>query len=338
MRRELEEVLAGEDLSVARSQQVMDAIMSGEASSAQIAGFLTALRMKGETIPEITGAARVMREKAEPITTKEEPLVDVCGTGGDDLNTFNISTTTAFVVAGAGIPVAKHGNRSVSSKSGSADVLEVLGVNLDLDPKEVGECIDEIGIGFLYAPRFHKAMKHAIGPRKELGVRTIFNLLGPLTNPARANIQLLGVYDPELTEPIAYVLKNLGVESAFVVHGLVGLDELSTVGETKISRLKDGEVETYYLKPEDVGLKQAEIEELSGGSPKENAEITKKILEGKAGKRRDIVLLNAGATLTAAGETESLAEGVKRSAEVIDKGLAKEKLKQLAAYTAKRSH
>ena len=329
MRREIEKVIAGQNLSVTESQKMMDLIMSGEATDAQIAGYITALRMKGETIEEITGAAKVMRQKAAPIKTNQDMLVDVVGTGGDKLDTFNISTTTTFVVAGAGLPVAKHGNRSVSSKSGSADVLETLGVNLDLTPQQVGECIDEIGIGFLYAPTFHKAMKHAIGPRKEIGVRTIFNLLGPLTNPARANIQLLGVYDPELTEAIAHALKNLDVESAFVVHGLVGLDELSTVGETKISRLKDGEVNTYYLNPADIGLKEAKQEDISGGGPQENAQITRDILSGEPGPKRDVVLLNAAAALAAAGKVEDLEAGVKLAAEVIDQGAALKKLNQL---------
>ena len=329
MRREIEKIIAGQNLSIEESQQMMDSIMSGEATDAQIAGYITALRMKGETIEEITGAAKVMRQKAAPIKTNQDMLVDVVGTGGDKLDTFNISTTTTFVVAGAGLPVAKHGNRSVSSKSGSADVLETLGVNLDLTPQQVGECIDEIGIGFLYAPTFHKAMKHAIGPRKEIGVRTIFNLLGPLTNPAQANIQLLGVYDPELTEPIAHALKNLDVESAFVVHGLVGLDELSTVGKTKISRLKDGEVNTYYLSPADIGLKEAKEEDISGGGPQENAQITREILSGEAGPKRDVVLLNAAAALAAAGKVEDLETGVELAAEVIDQGAALKKLNQL---------
>ena len=329
MRREFAKVITGENLSVAESEAAMDAIMSGEATDAQIAGYITALRMKGETISEITGAARVMREKAAAIKTNQEQLVDVCGTGGDSLDTFNISTTTSFVVAGAGVSVAKHGNRSVSSQSGSADVLEELGVNLDLDPAQVGKCIDEIGIGFLYAPLFHQAMKHAIGPRKELGTRTIFNMLGPLTNPARANIQLLGVYDPELTEPIAYALNNLGVEAAFVVHGLEGLDELSTIGRTKISRLDKGRIKNYTLKPQDLGLEEATPEELKGGSAKENAEILRNILAGDKGKKRDIVLLNASAALVAAGQAENLMAGIELAEEVIDSGAALKKLNQL---------
>ena len=338
MRREFEQVLAGESLSVEESQEAMDAIMSGEATPAQIAGYLTALRMKGETIEEITGAAQVMRDKAAPITTSQDKLVDVCGTGGDQLDTFNISTATSFVVAAAGLPVAKHGNRSVSSQSGSADVLEALGVNLDLEPEAVGRCIEEIGIGFLYAPLFHQAMKHAIGPRKELGVRTIFNMLGPLTNPARANIQLLGVYDPALTEPIAHVLNNLGVEAAFVVHGLAGLDELSTVGKTKVSQLQNGKVINYQLHPTDVGLQEAAPEELAGGDPEENAQIMQDILGGKRGAKRDVVLLNAAAALVAGGEAEDLTAGVERAAEVIDQGLAEEKLSQLIQLTNQGSH
>ena len=329
MRREIAKVIAGQDLSVEESQKIMDMIMSGEATDAQIAGYITALRMKGETIEEITGAAQVMRDKAAEIKTKQDLLVDVVGTGGDKLDTFNISTTTTFVVAGAGVPVAKHGNRSVSSKSGSADVLEELGVNLDLTPKQVGECIDEIGIGFLYAPTFHQAMQHAIGPRKEVGVRTIFNVLGPLTNPAKAQVQLLGVYDPDLTEPIAHTLDNLGVKSAFVVHGLVGLDELSTVGKTKVSQLQDGKVETYYLNPKELGLSEAKIEDIGGGGPKENAEITRDILAGDFGPKRDIVVLNAAAALVAANQAEDLKSGIKLAEEVIDSGAALEKLEQL---------
>jgi anthranilate phosphoribosyltransferase len=329
MRRVINKVINGDNLSIEESRDAMEAIMIGEATSAQIASFITALRMKGETIEEITGAALVMREKASKIETNQDVLVDVCGTGGDKLNTFNISTTTAFVVAAAGVAVAKHGNRSVSSKSGSADLLERLGVNLNLSPAQVGSCIDEIGIGFMYAPVFHQAMKYAIGPRKEIGARTIFNLLGPLTNPAEAGVQLLGVYSSELTEPIAYVLKNLGVKSAFVVHGMVGLDELSTVGETKVSQLKDGEVKTYNLHPRELGLEEATIEDLAGGNPEENAEITLDILKGKAGKKRDIVILNAAAALVAVDKAESLVEGVELAAQIIDEGLALKKLEEL---------
>ncbi|WP_408955013.1 anthranilate phosphoribosyltransferase [Natroniella sp. ANB-PHB2] len=329
MRRVLEKVISGKDLSVAESKEAMNLIMSGEATSAQIGGLITALQTKGETIEEITGAAEVMRAKAASITTNRELVVDVCGTGGDDLNTFNISTTVAFVVAGAGVAVAKHGNRSVSSKSGSADLLEELGVNLDLTPEQVGQCIDEIGIGFLYAPAFHGAMKHAIGPRQELAVRSIFNMLGPLTNPAAADVQLLGVYDPKLTEPIAHVLNNLGVKSAFVVHGMVGLDELSTIGDTKVSQLDAGEVRNYYLKPEDLGLERVEVGDLAGGVPKENAQITLDILNGEADKKEGIVLLNAAAALTAADRVADLKEGVELARELIEEGLALEKLKQL---------
>ncbi|OCL25332.1 anthranilate phosphoribosyltransferase [Orenia metallireducens] len=329
MRRVINKVINGDNLSIEESRDAMEAIMIGEATSAQIASFITALRMKGETIEEITGAALVMREKASKIETNQDVLVDVCGTGGDKLNTFNISTTTAFVVAAAGVAVAKHGNRSVSSKSGSADLLERLGVNLNLSPAQVGSCIDEIGIGFMYAPVFHQAMKYAIGPRKEIGARTIFNLLGPLTNPAEAGVQLLGVYSSELTEPIAYVLKNLGVKSAFVVHGMVGLDELSTVGETKVSQLKDDEVKTYNLHPRELGLEEATIEDLAGGNPEENAEITLDILKGKAGKKRDIVILNVAAALVAVDKAESLVEGVELAAQIIDEGLALKKLEEL---------
>lgn len=333
MRREIEKVIQGEDLSLEESRRVMEEIMDGKATPAQIGSFITALRMKGETIEEISGAALVMREKAARIDTKRELLLDVCGTGGDKLNTFNISTTTAFVVAGAGVAVAKHGNRSVSSSSGSADLLEELGVNLTLTPNQVGRSIDEIGIGFLYAPIFHKAMKHAVGPRREIGVRTIFNMLGPLTNPAHAQVQLLGVYSPDLTEPIAHVLNNLGVKSAFVVHGLSGMDELSTVGETRVSRLKDGQVSTYTVAPGDFGLDEATLDELKGGGPKVNAQIALDILEGKKGKKRDIVLLNAGAALVGAGEVEDIKEGIKLAEQAIDEGEALKKLEELIQFT-----
>jgi anthranilate phosphoribosyltransferase len=333
MRRVIEKVMSREDLSVEESRSTMEEIMEGRATSAQIASFITALRMKGETVDEITGAAMVMREKASAVSPKESLLVDVCGTGGDQLDTFNISTTTAFVVAGAGLNVAKHGNRSVSSKSGSADVLEELGVNLNLNPEQVATCINQVGIGFMYAPVFHQAMKYAVGPRKEIGARTIFNILGPLTNPAKSSVQLLGVYDPELTEPMAHVLKNLGVEAAFVVHGLAGLDELSTIGQTKISQLKDGQITTFNLKPEDVGLESATEEDLKGGDPTENAKITLNILSGEKSKKRDVVLLNAAAALVAAGKSKDLKSGIKLATKVIDQGLAKNKLKRLVEFS-----
>ena len=334
MKELIKRIVAGENLQVAEMREVMDLIMSGEATSAQVGSFITALRMKGETVEEITGAAQIMRQKALAVRPEADLVVDTCGTGGDGVGTFNISTTTAFVVAGAGVPVAKHGNRSVSSKSGSADVLEVLGVNLELTAEEVAEAVDEIGIGFLYAPLFHKAMKHAIGPRKEIGVRTIFNILGPLTNPARAQRQVLGVYDPELTEVLARVLGNLGVEKAFVVHGAGGLDELSNLGKTKVSYLKaGGEVENLEVHPADLGLNVAEVEDIQGGTAQENADITLGILQGEAGPKRDIILLNSAAALLVADQVEDLEAGIERAAQVIDSGQALDKLNLLIDYT-----
>ncbi len=298
----LAKVVEGQDLSMEEAQATMDIIMSGEATSAQIGSYLTALRMKGETVEEIAGSAASMRHHVVSVDVALSPgemLVDTCGTGGDGKNTFNISTTAAFVVAGHGVKVAKHGNRAASSKSGSADVLLALGGNLDLDAVQVAECVAEVGIGFLYAINHHPAMRYAIGPRRELGLRTIFNLLGPLTNPASATHQLMGIYDPSLTETIARVLGALGTEAAFVVHGADGLDELSTTGPNRVSRLKSGSVTTFELDPAELGLKQAGLEEMAGGTPEENAQITHDILSGKdRGPRADIVLLNAAAALS----------------------------------------
>ena len=283
----ISKVVVKEDLTENEMVDVMNEIMGGEATGAQIGSFITALRMKSETIEEITGAVRVMREKATAIdsgvdTAAGNVLVDTCGTGGDSSGTFNVSTTTAFVVAGAGIPVAKHGNRSISSNCGSADVLEAIGVKLDISPKKVGQCIQEIGIGFLFAPALHGAMKHAIGPRKEMGIRTIFNILGPLTNPAGANVQVLGVFSSDLTEPLAHVLHKLGSKRALVVHGEGNLDELTVTGLTKVSELMNGKVTTYAINPEDFGLNKAKLEDLQGGSnAEEAAKQMRAVLEGK---------------------------------------------------------
>ncbi len=335
MRRELEKVIEKQDLKQEEMERVITVIMEGEATPAQIAGFLIALRSKGETVAEITGAARVMRKKAARVKTRRQGLVDLCGTGGDGLNTFNISTTAAFVVAGAGLPVAKHGNRSVSSSCGSADVLEELGVNLDLSPEAVGYCLDKIGLGFLYAPVFHRAMKHAVKPRRELGVRTVFNLLGPLTNPAEAEYQLLGVYDEKLTEPLARVLKNLGVRGALVVHGLEGMDEISITNKTKITALREGEITGYYLDPGELGLPAAGLEEIAAGDAAENAAAVREVLTGKQGPRRNIVLLNAAGALVAAGRTRDFSQGLKLAARIIDEGLAYKKLQQLIDLSGK---
>ena len=315
------------------AEQVMEVMMSGEATPAQIASFITALRMKGETVDEISGFAKVMRDKASRIKPKVVEMIDTCGTGGDQQHTFNISTTVAFVVAGAGVPVAKHGNRSVSSKSGSADVLEALGIKIDLAPAEVEKAIEGIGIGFMFAPNFHGAMKHALGPRREIGVRTVFNILGPLTNPAGVTAQVLGVYDPDLTEVMASVLGNLGIKHALVVHGHGSLDELSNTGESKISELKDGTVTTYTVIPEECGVKRTSIDMLKGGSAEENAKITLEVLSGAKTPKRDIVLMNAAAALIAADKAEGFKDGMRLAATSIDSGNALAKLEALREFS-----
>lgn len=332
-------VVNGNNLSEAEMKSVMNQIMTGEATPVQIGSFLTGLRMKGETVDEITGAARVMRDKVTAIDsgvaiTEGGILLDTCGTGGDGSGTFNVSTTSAFIVAGCGVTVAKHGNRSVSSSCGSADVLEAAGVNLSLNAHQVGDCIKKIGIGFLFAPSLHGAMKHAIGPRREIGIRTVFNILGPLTNPAGANVQVLGVFSKALTEPLAAVLAKLGSMRALVVHGEGNLDELTITGTTTISELKDSNVTTYTITPEDVGLGRADIADLQGGKDSgESASIMRAILAGESGPRRDMVLLNGGAALMAAGLTSDFAGGVALAAECIDSGKALQKLDELVAFT-----
>lgn len=329
------QVVVGRDLSEAAMYQVMQGIMSGEATAAQIGAFITALRIKGETVGEITGAVRVMREKATRIDTGIDTaaggiIIDTCGTGGDGSGTFNVSTTSAFVVAGAGGIVAKHGNRSVSSKCGSADVLEASGVALNLTPEQIGLCVRVVGIGFLFAPALHGAMKYAIGPRREIGIRTIFNILGPLTNPAGANVQVLGVFSANLTETLARVLGQLGSKRALVVHGEGNLDELTVTGATRISELVDGRVHTFSVTPEEFGLKRSSLEELAGAdTPQQAAAEMRAILAGEPGPRRDMVLLNSGAALMAAGMTETIAEGIGTAAGVIDSGKALAKLDEL---------
>jgi anthranilate phosphoribosyltransferase len=332
MKEIIGKLVIGENLSREEAHSSMKTIMSGEATPAQIGSFLTALRIKGETVEEISECAKVMREFASTIHPKVEgTLVDTCGTGGDLLNTFNISTISAFVVAGAGIPIAKHGNRSVTSKCGSADVLEALDVKIDLAPKEVEKIIEKVGIGFMFAPLFHGAMKHAIGPRRELGIRTVFNILGPLTNPANADAQILGVFDKALTEKMAGVLNDLGVKSALVVHGLDGLDEISTVGETQISELKNSSVETYIVSPEDFGLERVKPEDIFGGDAKYNAELAGRILRGEeGGARQDIVELNAGAAIYVGGKTSSIKDGIDVARESIASGSAHNKLLALS--------
>jgi anthranilate phosphoribosyltransferase len=323
-------------LAEAEAEAVMEQIMTGQATPAQIGGFLIGLRLKGETVEEVTGFARAMRRNAIAVRPRRRLLVDTCGTGGDGTGTFNISTTAAFVVAGAGLAVAKHGNRSVSSNCGSADVLKALGVCLELSPEEVAACIDEVGIGFLYAPLLHPAMKHAIGPRREMGVRTVFNILGPLTNPAGAQAQVLGVYDGALTEMMAQVLGSLGCRAAFVVHGADGLDELSTTGPNQITRLRDGQVHTFILDPLELGLPRATLSDLEGGEAAENANIVRAVLDGEPGPRRDVVLLNAAAGLVAGKLAAALPEGLSLAAQSIDSGAARAKLEGLVAFTNSR--
>lgn len=347
IREAIAKVVEGHDLVQEEMEQVMDEIMSGEATPAQIGAFITALRLKGETVEEITGAAIIMRRKALRVRvpgyeadsehtddqSKRAPLVDTCGTGGDRTGTFNISTATAFVVAGAGLKVAKHGNRSVSSKCGSADVLRELGVNIEMPPENVGRCISEIGIGFLYAPLFHNAMKYAIGPRREIGIRTIFNILGPLTNPAGASVQILGVYDGSLTEIMARVLNNLGVKAAYVAHGLDALDEISITGQTRITELRNSQIRTFNVKPEDFGFKTAALNEIRGGDVRENADIILNVMKGEKSARRDVVLLNSAFCLHAGGMVQDIQGGIKMAEESIDQGKAIKKLELLREYT-----
>ncbi len=334
-------VIVQENLSEENMVDVMNEIMSGIATPAQIGSFITGLRMKGETVEEITGAVRVMRDKATPILSgvnvaKGEILVDTCGTGGDGSGTFNVSTTCAFVVAGAGLPVAKHGNRSISSHCGSADVLEAAGVSLELNAEQVGLCIREVGIGFLFAPALHGAMKYAIGPRRELGIRTIFNILGPLTNPAGANVQVIGVFAKELIEPLANVLAKLGSKRALVVHGEGNLDELTVTGKTEVAELKDGKVTCYSVTPKSVGLPVSTLEELKGGeTAEESAAQLRAVLGGEKGPKRDMVLLNSAAALMAAELCEDLKAGVSKAAEIIDSGKALATFDKLVEYSSK---
>lgn len=323
------------DLTTAEIELTMEEIMTGQASAAQIASFLTALRMKGETIDEIVGAASIMRKHATKIKTKHPVVLDTCGTGGDEAQTFNVSTIAAFVVAGAGIPVAKHGNRCVSSKCGSADLLKALGVNIKVDEHIVSKCLDDVGIGFLFAPMLHKAMQYAIGPRREIGIRTIFNMLGPMTNPAGATHQLLGVYDGRLAEPVAKALGKLGSKHALVVHGEDGLDEVTTTDYTQISELKDGRVKSFKISPADFGIKKARIEDLRGGDPDHNAKIAADVLNGKKGPQYDIVILNAGCAIYASDKAADIGEGVKTAEKSISSKAALNKLERLKEATAR---
>jgi len=323
-------------LQAEQAESVMRQIMTGGASEAQIGAYLMALSMKGETTDEITGSARAMRDEATKVpTATDADMLDTCGTGGDRSGTFNISTTVAFVAAGAGIPVAKHGNRAATSKSGSADVLAALGLNFDLSPEQVGRCIDEIGIGFLFAPMLHPAMRYAIGPRRELGIRTIFNILGPLTNPAGAQRQLMGVFAHSLTDLLAQVLKDLGIKSAMVVNGYGGLDELTVTGPNRISYLEEnGAISHLDVDPTELGFHMASIDDLKGGEPDDNAEIARRILNGAdRGPKRDIVLLNAGAAIMTGGRASSIPDGIVMARDSIDSGAALQKLDALIEFS-----
>ena len=326
-------VLEGKNLSVNEMRGVMEQIMTGQATDAQIGGFLVGLRMKGETVEEITGAAGVMRELAAPVEVSGDHLVDIVGTGGDSAGIFNVSTASAFVAAAAGAKVAKHGNRSVSSKSGSADLLEAAGVRLDLAPEEVARCVNEVGLGFMFAVNHHSAMKHAIGPRKELAARTIFNLLGPLTNPASVPNMLLGVFDRKWLRPVAEVMQQLGAKHVLVVHSEDGLDEISIAANTWVAELKDGAISEYSLSPEDFDLSKSGLSELTVADAGESLKMIKNALSSEGGSASDMVALNAGAALYAAGIAADIREGVTLAQDAIGSGLAKAKISELASFT-----
>ncbi|HWR39045.1 MAG TPA: anthranilate phosphoribosyltransferase [Patescibacteria group bacterium] len=329
-------VAGGKNLSREQAREAMHVIMSGQSTDSQIGAFLTALRMKGEISAEVAGFAETMRNQATPVRCRQEELIDTCGTGGDGRNTFNISTTVALVVAGAGLAVAKHGNRGVSSSSGSADVLEALGVNLELTPEAVADAIGDIGVGFLYAPQFHSAMKYAAKPRRELGFRTVFNLLGPLSNPASACYQLVGVYEESLTEKVAEALLELGVKGAMVVHSLDGLDEISTAAPTAVSEVRDGKVHSYRLDPAALGFVSPGTDGYKGGTPADNAAITRDILQGVTGPKRDIVLINAAAALLVGEKAANLEEGIELARRSLDSGAALAKLEALKEFSQLR--
>ncbi|MBA2487144.1 MAG: anthranilate phosphoribosyltransferase [Nitrospira sp.] len=323
------------DLTALEAETAMGEIMDGTASSAQIAGYLMGLRMKGETVEEIAGSVQALRARALKIRVGDSQVVDTCGTGGDRAHTFNISTTAALVVAGSGLTVAKHGNRSVSSKCGSADVLAALGVSIDLLPERVADCVNEVGIGFLFAPLYHSAMKHCAAPRQELGIRTILNILGPLTNPAGARLQVVGVFDAGLTELLARVLMHVGAQHCFVVHGMDGLDEITLTDRTRISEGKAGVVSTYLVDPSEFGLRRVNLKELVGGNAQDNAAITRDILRGRKGPKRDIVCLNAAPALVAGRKAKTLQEGFEVAQRTIETGAALEKLDHLIAFSNK---
>lgn len=322
-------------LTEKEAEEVMNEIMDGAATQAQIAAYLMGLRLKGESVEEIAGSVRAMRDRAVRIAVGDPLIVDTCGTGGDGRHTFNISTTAAFVVAGAGLTVAKHGNRSISSKSGSADVLAALNVKIDLPTERVADCINEVGIGFLFAPLYHGAMKHCSALRQELGIRTMLNVLGPLTNPAGAGIQVVGVYEPRLTELLGKVLMHLGAQHCFVVHGMDGLDEITLTDRTLVSEAKGGVLSNYVFNPSEFGLRRVSPKELAGGSPQDNAAITKDILQGRKGPKRDVVCLNAAPALVAGRKAKTLQEGFKLAGRTIDSGAAADKLARLVSYSNK---
>lgn len=333
MKQAIQKVADGNDLTRQEAEAVMEKLLTGEATQAQIASFLTALRMKGETIDEIVGLAQVLSNKAEHIHPDVETYIDLVGTGGDRTFTFNISTTAAMAVAAAGLPVAKHGNRSISSKSGAGDVLEALGVNIVADPKKVEECVKEVGIGFMFAQTFNPSMRFVGKARSEMGIRTVFNILGPLANPSGASGMLVGVYDPTLTETIAKAMAQLGLKRAFVVSGKDNMDEITLSTETVISELKDGQVTTFEVSPEQFGMKRVPLSDIQGGTAEENAAITRAILSGEKGPKRDVVLLNAGAGLYIGGKADSIEEGIRLATEVIDNGKALEVLEKLVEFT-----
>ncbi|MGQ9494399.1 MAG: anthranilate phosphoribosyltransferase [Anaerolineae bacterium] len=334
VREAIAKLVEKESLSAEETESAMNAIITGQATSAQVASFLTALRMKGETVEELVGCARAMRKGITPVSPQRQDLVDICGTGDDRAGTFNISTTAALVAAGAGLAIAKHGNRSVSSQCGSADLLEALGVNLKLTPQQMAQCIDTVGIGFLFAPLLQPGLDQVLATARELGVRTVLNIVDPLINPAGTSAQVVGVYSGLLTEPVAYTQRALGIREAFVVYGADGMDELSTTGVNKVSRLdEDGMISTFFLDPTDLGLPRARLSEVAGGTPEVNVRITKEVLAGKKGAPRDIVLLNAAATLVLGRAARNLREGIARAAEAIDSGAAARKLEELIAFT-----
>jgi anthranilate phosphoribosyltransferase len=338
MKDAIRKVVDGHNLTREEAAIAMDTIMQGNATPSQIAAFITALHTKKESVEEITGFAEKMREHAVNIFPRAKDLVDTCGTGGDHAGTFNISTISALIAAGAGVPIAKHGNRSITSRCGSADLLEALGVKIDSEPKKVEECINEVGIGFIYAPNFHKAMKFAAPTRQEIGISTVFNILGPLSNPANASAQVLGVFHAELTEIMAAVLKNLGVKRALVVHGNDGLDEISLCEQTRVTELQGGKLDTYYIKPEDFGFIRVGSEELRGGSAQENAEIAIRILDNEEKEaRRHVVLLNAAAAIYVGGLAQDLKEGIKAAEKSLASGAAKKKLEGLVQFTSKQT-